>query len=353
MMQARESGVLSFDFLAGFTIFIISLIMVISMLPGIFIGSSTISIDYDAVAYRTGVVLAEDPGDPDNPSWEMPSVQKEDIRRLGLTVSRETPLILSSSKISDFYNSDLFTYPDDYLDRIIFGEIPYSFNISLSYGDNINMTGGKIPEQYGYIRRVVLVKDTPEILVDAPSRPEFNATEEGQASGNFTVSLDSLVLLDPTVNPAHRYDPRAEPAWINITGMKTYLNSTVTNPSPLAIGDSTSTLLESIRFYRNNAASPVPFDYDILNNEKYRLFVDGSETTLTPPGEEGRFSNNISLMINPGYLPADQRSLIDVVYEFSGGTSDILIFGNLGASYTGSEPVAPELIPGVLEVAVW
>jgi hypothetical protein len=328
-------------------------VMVISMLPGIFIGTSSVTIDYDAVAYRTGVILAEDPGDPDNPSWELPSVQKEDINRFGLALSRETPLILSQSKITDFYDTDLFTCPDDYLQRIFFGEIPYSFNISISYGDRINMLGGAVPKSFGYIRRVIMVKGIPGIMVDSAAHPEFNATEEGQASGSFKVSLDSQVLLDPTVSPAYRYDPRSEPVWINITNMETYLNSTETNPSPLATGESTFAELESIRFYRNNAASPVPFDYEMLNPDKYRLFIDGSETTLTPAGEEGRVSDNITLLINPGHLPADQRSLIDVAYVFSGGTRDILIFGNMQASYAGTDPISSELIPGVLEVAVW
>lgn len=353
-MSVRESGMMSFDFLAGFTIFIISLVMVISMLPGIFIGPSSISIDYDAVAYRSGVILAEDPGDPDNPSWELPSVQKEDINRFGLAVSKDTPLILSSSKIKDFYDTDLFTCPDDYLQRIFFGEIPYSFNISLSYGDQIKMMGGEYPKSYGYIRRVILVKDIPEVLLDAAAHTEFNATEiDDQPSGSFKVSLDSQVLLDPSISPAYRYDPTSEPVWINITNIETYLNSTDTNPSPLAIGDSTSAELESIRFYRNNAASPVPFDYEILNPKKYRLFIDGTETTLVTGAGEGLVSSNITLLINPGYLPADQRSLIDVVYEFSGEADDILIFGNMVASYDGTDPIAPELIPGVIEVAVW
>ncbi|NLZ31190.1 MAG: hypothetical protein GX885_10720, partial [Methanomicrobiales archaeon] len=53
---------LSLDFLAGFTIFLLALIMVVNMVPGLLAGLESSGIDYDAVAYRTGVILAEDPG---------------------------------------------------------------------------------------------------------------------------------------------------------------------------------------------------------------------------------------------------------------------------------------------------
>jgi len=65
-----ETGTLSIDFLAGFTIFLLALIWVLSMIPGLLIGLQSYTIDYDAVAYRTGVILVEDPGWPASPGWE-------------------------------------------------------------------------------------------------------------------------------------------------------------------------------------------------------------------------------------------------------------------------------------------
>ena len=59
-----DSGIQSIDFLAGFTIFMVAFIWVATMVPGLFIGIQSYTIDYDAVAYRTGVILAEDPGQP-------------------------------------------------------------------------------------------------------------------------------------------------------------------------------------------------------------------------------------------------------------------------------------------------
>ena len=70
-----ENANLSIDFLVGFTIFILAFIWVVSIIPGLLIGLQSNTIDYDAVAYRTGVILVEDPGYPVyidrmNFSWE-------------------------------------------------------------------------------------------------------------------------------------------------------------------------------------------------------------------------------------------------------------------------------------------
>ncbi len=62
MKKSRDSGNLSIDFLAGFTIFIVAFVWVISLVPGLLIDLQAFTIDYDAVAYRTGVILVEDPG---------------------------------------------------------------------------------------------------------------------------------------------------------------------------------------------------------------------------------------------------------------------------------------------------
>ena len=63
-----ESGNLSIDFLVGFTIFMLAFIWVTSMVPGLLIGLKSNTIDFDAVAYRTGVILVEDPGWPGIPA---------------------------------------------------------------------------------------------------------------------------------------------------------------------------------------------------------------------------------------------------------------------------------------------
>uniref|UniRef100_UPI003FA5D67B DUF7287 family protein n=1 Tax=Methanoculleus sp. TaxID=90427 RepID=UPI003FA5D67B len=96
---------LSLDFLVGFTIFMLALIMVVSMVPGLLAGLESSGIDYDAVAYRTGVILVEDPGWPVYPPWEMNGPgHKDEIERIGLAVSKETPNILLSTKVEKFFD---------------------------------------------------------------------------------------------------------------------------------------------------------------------------------------------------------------------------------------------------------
>ena len=95
----KDSGALSIDFIVGFTIFLIAFIWVVSMIPGLLIGLQSYTIDYDAVAYRTGVILVEDPGWPASPPWESYNdFQKFNVTRFGLAISRDTPNILSEDK---------------------------------------------------------------------------------------------------------------------------------------------------------------------------------------------------------------------------------------------------------------
>ena len=54
----EDSAQLPVDFLVGFTIFILCLIAAANFVPSLLVGlQRTSHIDYDAVAYRTGVVL--------------------------------------------------------------------------------------------------------------------------------------------------------------------------------------------------------------------------------------------------------------------------------------------------------
>jgi hypothetical protein len=92
--MTKDSGIMSIDFLVGFTIFMITFIWVATLIPGLFIGIQSHTIDYDAVAYRTGVILVEDPGNPALPSvpWEF-QPDPRDVARLGFAISKDTPRI--------------------------------------------------------------------------------------------------------------------------------------------------------------------------------------------------------------------------------------------------------------------
>jgi hypothetical protein len=192
----HDHGAMSIDFLIGFTIFILAFVWIATMIPGMLVGLHATNIDYDAVAYRTGVILAEDPGWPETPGWEtkLDEAKDMDIIRFGLAVRKDSPNILAQKKIDRFFNLSTpanptvgFIYPDDYQPRAIFGDYPYKFNITLrdvqrekfySVGDILpedTVTSGSRVVEYGYIRRLVKIKSTSNAsinLTDA-SRKNF------------------------------------------------------------------------------------------------------------------------------------------------------------------------------------
>ncbi len=257
---------MSLDFLAGFTIFMLALIIVVSLVPGLLVGLQSSGIDYDAVAYRTGVILAEDPGWPLYPAWEQYGAADTDqIDRIGLAVSRETPNVLSSEKVDAFFDGGLFSYPDDYHDRAIFGDYPYSFNISLMRsGGSVQFVGAERPQGYGYIRRVVMIKEPATLTVDSSVHTAASATQ------TFTVQLDYAELLDPTIGPAYRIDPRAEPVIVRITNFA----------ASLTVGSLNATL-QKVRLSKNGVTLNLP-EYTAEDSAKYQFFIGGTSANLTP-----------------------------------------------------------------------
>ncbi len=123
-----DSGILSIDFIAGFTIFMIAFIIVVTMVSGLLVSLQSRTIDYDALAYRTGVILTEDAGDPGGPGdlndpyaagWEVKNFgstqEKKQIIRLGLALSKNYPNILSSAKVDKFFYQNTGLTGDNYL----------------------------------------------------------------------------------------------------------------------------------------------------------------------------------------------------------------------------------------------
>uniref|UniRef100_UPI003BEECACA DUF7287 family protein n=1 Tax=Methanothrix sp. TaxID=90426 RepID=UPI003BEECACA len=239
IQRMDDEGQLSIDFLIGFTIFMLGLIMVASMVPGLMVGlRRTTAIDYDAVAYRTGAILAEDPGWPVYPAWEKAN-NREAVERFGLAVDKETPNVLSKIKIDKFFGNDLgMTYPGDYRSRLIFSDYPYRLNVTL----NVTVDSGYEPplsigdqkpelelEGYGYIRRVVKIKDEPWIRIDLNATHLDHYCLDNTTVGkeqNFTVRLDLRELLKRNISPAYQYNPLVEPINITIFNFQTKFNNT-------------------------------------------------------------------------------------------------------------------------------
>jgi len=278
------------DFLVGFTIFILSLIMVANFVPSLLVGlQRTSGIDYDAVAYRTGVVLVEDPGwpagipigsdpylfftMPDWRPWEFME-DKNQISRFGLALTRDTPNILSINKINKFFNTTLFddqfdSTKNDYRGKLLFSPYQYGYNITLQNISSMKAgepalkmsIGQPYPAVYGYIRRYVLIKQNPNATInmaDPVTNSYYNAQDAARICVNlssnprplplvpltgcnqqFTINLTGSVLYNPSIDTPFKIDLQREPLIINIRGLHTLLNNSDAgwNPNPWGLAN--------------------------------------------------------------------------------------------------------------------
>jgi len=340
----------SIDFLVGFTIFMVALIAVASMVPGLLAGLQSSGIDYDAVAYRTGVILTEDPGWPGwpvYPPWEMKDqYHKDEIERMGLAVSNETPNILLSTKIEKFFNDTFFT-TDDYRSKAIFGEIPYSYNITLRSLDGRynHKVGQETPEGYGYIRRVVKIKEPSVAVIDGSLKERYTISPgDNSTTRTFTVRLDFSRLLNASIDPAYRIDPRTEPVNITITNFEAFLNGTTSNAT-----------LKSVTFRRGSSSIPFPYDED--DTDYYTLRIDNNPD-LYPPEPGVAVSSNISLVLKPAatsLFELGPTSILDIRFTFEEEEDypHTNITGIHYYDYNTTNVTRPALKPAVLEVAIW
>ncbi len=308
----KNSGQLPVDFLTGFTIFILSLIMVANFVPSLLVGlQRTSGIDYDAVAYRTGVVLVEDPGEPPGLSpvgsspppvappvqWDLQSYEaKESVNRFGLAITRDTPNILSINKIERFFNSSFsnpvnpFFNDTDYRNKLLFSSYQYGYNVTLQNispmkaGDYPNglvkMLGQPYPAGYGYIRRYVLIKQNTDAAINMSTfwiPQAFIATREDQVDlhcypwdvpcvndpvphQQFVIRLDNGVLYNKSIDTPLKIDLQREPLSIRITNLSSCLNNSALNlrtgqPNYLA-NSSASWALNNPAVYPNELKAP-------------------------------------------------------------------------------------------------
>ena len=381
----NNNGALSIDFLIGFTIFILAFIWVATMIPNLFLGLASHTIDYDAVAYRTGVILAEDPGAvntvyvTDGSPWEVQSLitGKDNVARFGLAISKDSPNILSEEKVKRFFNSTAiypqgWVYPDDYQKRAIFGDYPYRFNISLNVtgtGEFLSV-GDIVPEHhsYGYIRRDVKVKQ-------AASNTTINATPPkthwDSVFNEYSVMIDSNELLYGKVrDPAYQIIPQTDRITINITNLTGSMNQTA--PSATYIN------LSKIVFYKRDYGTANLDPLPAADVQNYTIYVDGGSTpsvfpggTPANPGIELKHSivelSNISLLFEPGAFSQaleDEHRTVFINLTFGIKPGEEYLNSSTPANplfnytYTQKNPQKgfvspPTLQDGVLEVAVW
>lgn len=325
-----DSGQLSIDFLVGFTVFLLAFIFVATLSSGLFINLQSKTIDYDAVAYRTGVILAEDPGyvtfDPNlrqpTTKWELLNPEhQEETTRFGLAISPEYPNIypniLSEGKVQSFFTNEYGFSKEDYASRLIFGDYPYRFNIKIksldvdqkyqySLADVSVADDDTNVQKYGYIRRVVAIKDPGYATFSLPGPADA-------ASRVVNISIDFEDLSNTDRGKEYRLTPSDETIVIkidNLTPMQT---------------------LTAMQFNGEVPPGTSPTVKTIRTNNNLTLFIDPRYTRqlMGDDDKAGKISINLTF---------DQPVVSTSQFTYT---------------YDNPSVTLPSLVPAVMEVKIW
>lgn len=367
----NDDGNLSIDFLAGFTIFMIAFIWVATMIPGLFVNVRGTQIDYDAVAYRSGVILTEDPGwQVDGTSeWEKIEDDRapEEVTRIGWAISKDNPGILSAVKINRTFCATAFSYPDSYQSKIIFGDMPYRFNISvLTNGTYYQSLGDVRPNgAYGYIRRVVKVKEMSNSTIDA----YFFASRDNSTRHTFSPELNITDLLFKETNLAYQINPRQESTAINITNISSLIkiNENALGVPSTDINGVNQIKLIDVNITRLNPSEPLvaipPFGHEV--------YVDGKSTPEIPSElNQIPVSDSVSILFNSSFFGEEgkttdaSRVFVNFTFGLYNSSGVVPIAGRCINStdekthafrYDYGSPWVnePRLEPAIVEVAIW
>ncbi len=367
-----DSGQLSIDFIVGFTIFMITLILAITMTSGLLVGLQSKKIDYDAVAYRTGVVLVEDPGEPttiinyptitEQDEWERIGYDQRDlVKRFGLTAYKSTPRILTVQKVLGFFNPSMWPNLNDYEKRMIFSNYPYHFNVTLKVQGEPPLYVGEpysINSNYGYIRRIVLVKEESNTDDGAVGGIDSYLYREADPisdpTGEFNVRLDYDTLLNKDWGPTYWIEPPKEDIVINLANVseiKNDLDSTVT--------DSTLNTIRIVYYGRLLSGGDATGDLPL----PVTAIIDGSSHTFPYPDPfpiEVPVNRTVNITFPAGFfIPPSAYAHIQLIsmnisFRFNESTVHLAKHNNVYEYNFGSQGfMAPTLKTGILEVRVW
>ncbi len=324
----RESGTLSIDFTIGFAVFMIGFIFVATLVGGLLIGLQSKTIDYDAVAYRTSVILVEDPGEPRidpyavNPdpldlSWEQIG-DPVGITRLGLLFSKEHPGVLSGEKVDRFFKPDEFTNTE-YQDRLLLsqsGQYPYHFQIRLSgfpnAGDIKTVGDPDPPSSTGYVKRAVYIKRySMPVILNHPV--EY-----------ITVPL-SLSGIQSDRGALYGINPRLEPIEI-------FIDASTIDPAVLP--------LDLI-----NVFLTPPDDSSFIYDENIPVQIGSASASGNYTFSVNDITDSVTLRLEPGYFSG--YSVEEVVLHFQFAPPNPTV-ADLDKTYA-----PPPLTDATLEVKIW
>jgi len=347
----REEGLLSLDFLIGFTIFLIALIFVGIMISGLLVHLQSRTIDYDAVAYRTSVVLVEDPGEPAN--WQLADLkypaERANVKRLGLAIQKNYPGILLQDKVGKFFDDTsstgclaegTFCNPEDYREKLIFGDYPYHFNISLKTLDSSSQTrsvGDPVPDQsrYGYIKRIVKIQKPDSIHI-------YNATSESESCLKTTSFRFNITKLYDDVPPPYRIDPLSQN--VSILFRNFSQNGTGAWPSITDIQICTY----PIALTGGGCIGADAYD----DSPRMIVTIDGNKEYNSGDPAANTVTDYVSINLEKGFFTRigyDRFGTIDLIMTFDQNVTN----QDHNYDYSSSAASLPELQSAVLEVWVW
>lgn len=377
--------------------------MAASMVPGLLIGlRRTTAIDYDAVAYRTGAILAEDQGCAITGEfclergWENVDINNSG-GRLGLAVTRGSQNILSPFKIEKFNDTSYLEYPESYRKLLIFGDYPYRFNITLRDENNKTMilVGDSIPESanYGYIKRAVKIKGDTRFEIDLNKSYAagynvtcFNCTNTTQIF-KIDVNINETETTNRHISPLFQFKPLNEPINITIENLSVKFNwsndddpphekgffngSALWNPPAAAnwsMWNETgyqperatfNATLEKIQFY--DLKTNPPTDLNVYPEGVINLTIINSSSSTVVTQTSLPLSNLTSiyenytmiLTIPPKSLFIFEDSILEIQFIFNDNPPKTLISGIHPLTTTAPGTIRSTPVNGWLEVAVW
>lgn len=359
----NDSGQLSIDFIVGLSIFMIALIIASTMAAGLLVGLQSKHVDYDAVAYRTAVMLVEDPGEPVQPvgfsfyhlltepritQWEMIDSpgQKQFAKRFGLAVSKSTPAILSEEKFYSFTDSTFYT-PDDIKNKLFFSDYPYNMNIKIQLQkddgtwENVEIGDNNYDNsQCGYIRRVCYVKESGTIVINSyppvimPPPPD----------GRYNVDIYTSDLINSGVGPTYQLDPYRDDIKIRME-----------NIDSLAIDPITGVTLSNV-YCSYRPVIGTGGDFITIDGIDFSIKADDVDVDISPPfgltSPVTEITDTIETTIKAGYL-IDKTDIdnpvISITYQFDPATA---IVSGTTEIYNANYP-GPIFTPVWMEVRVW
>ncbi|MDY6958444.1 MAG: hypothetical protein SVK08_04735, partial [Halobacteriota archaeon] len=232
----RTDAQISMDFLTGITIFLVTFIAIALFIPGMFTPFQSETIDLNSVAYRTSVILVEDPGRWNNTTvggsdWEKNITTRTNLKRLGLAIDKDNPNVLNLSKIKYFNNETYLNNSEIIFNlslyrRIGTTNVTYGYNISIAElgdgtvlaerGGNISSTSGDVVS----MKRTVLAQTGyyyPYAYIDGENLTQDDPLNNTKALINITGPIDEDVIFEITNFNISGIDPKFQTMKINGT----------------------------------------------------------------------------------------------------------------------------------------